>query len=107
MILTATNEQSGLYCLLVGILLIAFGYYVWKKQQPDLIPGYKVKPSRDIAVYCKLVGKGTILCGIGLIILSIPLPLENPNKIMALCCLLCCLALVAWGISLYVRANKS
>jgi hypothetical protein len=105
--MTYTNQQAGMYCLLVGIVLIAFGLYVWKAKQATLIPGYKKKPGENTAAYCELVGKGTILCGVGLIVLSIPLPLENPDKIFALSCLICCLFFVGMGIWLYIKAEKT
>lgn len=107
MIMTVSNEQTGLYCLAVGLLLIVFGLYVWKKKEPTLILGYKEKPGRNVDFYCEMMGRGTILWGIGLTILSIPLPMEDPDKFLAASCLICCLVFVGIGIWLFVRANKS
>jgi hypothetical protein len=86
--------------------MVLFGLYVWKQNKPDLIPGYKKKPGENTALYCEMVGKATIFFGIGLIILSIPLPLENPSKLFAVSCLVCCLVFVGIGLSLFCRAQK-
>jgi hypothetical protein len=91
---------------MIGIIMILFGLYVWKKQQPHLIPGYKEKPGENTSLYCERMGKGTMLFGVGLIVLSIPLPLENPDKMFALSCLICCLVFVGLGFYFFARARK-
>jgi uncharacterized membrane protein YfcA len=104
--MTISNAQTGMYCLIIGIVLVLFGLYVWKQKKPDLIPGYRKKPGENTALYCEMVGKATILFGIGLIILSIPLPLESPSKTLAVSCLICCLVFIGLGISLFYKAQK-
>ncbi len=95
-----------MFCCFTGLFLAWIGYCIWKKEKTDWIPGYKYKIGEDTAAYCTLAGKGVIMMGVGLFILSVPLSLENPDKIFALCSLICCLAFVGMGAGLYLRAEK-
>lgn len=100
------SREAGMCCCFTSLALIAIGYIIWKKQKTDLIPGYKHKYGEDTKTYCTFVGKGIMLAGIGLFILSVPISLEAPDKFFALCCLICCLIFVGTGLGLYMHAEK-
>lgn len=100
------NREVGMFCFFTSLLLVFVGYGIWKKQRTDWIPNYKQKPGQNTAAYCTLVGKGVILAGIGLFLLSVPISLEQPDKMFAVCCLLACLVFIGTGIGYYIRAEK-
>ncbi len=100
------SRQTGMFCFFTAIALIATGYGIWKKEKTDWIPGYRHKPGENTSAYCMLTGKGVMLAGTGLFVLSIPLSLERPDKIFALCCLISCLVFTGMGIGCYIRAEK-
>ena len=103
--LTRTQEV-GMVCFLVAIGLVFLGRQVWKNQRTNLIPIYKQKPGENTAAYCAMTGKGMMLGGVGMFILSIPLSQAEPDRYFALICLICCLIFIGMGISMYLRAEK-
>ena len=100
------NQEVGMFCFIIAVLLIWVGYQIWKVQKTEWIPGYQKKPGEKTAEYCVMVGKGVILTGIGMLILSIPISQANPDKYFALCCLFSCLIFIGMGVSLYFRAER-
>lgn len=57
----------------IGIIFIALGYLMWKKEKITLLHRYyydKVLPS-DKKVFCKISGWGVIFIGIGLLLTAI------------------------------------
>lgn len=57
----------------IGIIFIALGYLMWKKEKITLFHRYhydKVLPS-DKKVFCKISGWGVIFIGIGLLVTAI------------------------------------
>ena len=65
----------------VGIMLISFGYLIWKKDKVGLIHSYhytKVKDS-DKKAYAEKFGKGIIFCGIGSSLMGIVECLTNSS----------------------------
>ena len=95
-----------MFCFVIGILLIWVGFQIWKRKKADWIPGYKKKPGENTAAYCAMAGKGVILGGVGMFILSVPISLADPNKYFALTCLICSLACIGMGLNLYLRAER-
>ena len=100
------SQEVGMFCFVIGILLIWVGFQIWKKKKADWIPGYKKKPGENTAAYCTMAGKGVILGGIGMFILSVPISQEDPNKYFALTCLICSFAMIGMGFNLYLRAER-
>lgn len=100
------TQEVGMICFIAAIGLFVIGRMVWKKQKTNLIPGYKWKSGENTAAYCEMVGKGMMLGGFGIFILSIPLYQTEPDKYFALCCLISCFAFLGMGIALYLRAEK-
>lgn len=103
--LTKTQEV-GLLCFVIAVVLIWAGFQIWKHEKTQWIPGYKKKIGENTAAYCAMAGKGVILGGIGMFILSIPISQSEPDKFFALSCLLSCLVFIGMGVSLYLRAEK-
>ena len=99
-------QEVGMFCFVIGILLIWVGFSIWKRQKTDWIPGYWKKAGENTAAYCAMVGKGVISGGVGMFILSIPLSRPEPDKYFALCCLICSLVFIGMGVALYIRAEK-
>ena len=99
-------QEVGLFCFVVGILLIWAGFQIWKRKKTEWIPAYKKKNGENTAAYCAMVGKGVILSGVGMFILSIPISLAEPNKFFALSCLICSFIFIGMGFRLYFRAEK-
>lgn len=95
-----------MFCFIAAVLLIWAGFQIWKRQKAEWLPGYKKKSGENTAAYCAMAGKGVMLGGAGMFILSIPISQIEPNKYFALCCLLCCLVFIGMGVSLYIRAEK-
>ena len=63
----------------VGIMLIVFGYLIWKKDKVGLIHSYhysKVKDS-DKKAYAEKFGKGIIFCGVGSCLMGIVESISN------------------------------
>ena len=100
------SQEAGMFCFFAAVALAAVGYGIWKKKKTDWIPGYKKKAGENTAAYCTLAGKGVILMGAGMFILSVPISLVEPDKIFALCCLVCCFVFIGMGVSLFLRAEK-
>ena len=59
--------------LVVGIVLIVFGYLIWKKQKISLLHSYHYKnvKDEDKAEYCKQMGMGNIIIGVGVCLMGI------------------------------------
>jgi len=102
----ARNREVGMFCFWIAGILIWVGFQIWKNKKTLWIPGYKKKAGENTAAYCALVGKGVILVGVGMFILSVPISLANPDKYFALSSLICSLAFVGMGVNLYLRAEK-
>ncbi len=100
------NQEVGMLCFAVGVLLIWAGFQIWKRKKTEWLPGYRKKSGENTAAYCAMAGKGVILGGIGMLILSVPISQAEPDKFFALCCLLCCLVFIGMGVSLYLRAER-
>ena len=100
------SQEVGMFCFVIGILLIWVGFQIRKQKKADWIPGYKKKIGENTAAYCAMVGKGVILGGIGMFILSIPISQVEPDKFFALSCLICSVAFIGMGFNLYLRAEK-
>lgn len=99
------NREVGMLCFLMALAFFYIGFSVMKKGKTNLIPRYKDKGA-NTALYCSLAGKGILLAGVGMLILSVPLSLENPDKYFALVCLICCFLFIGMGIFLYLKAEK-
>lgn len=59
--------------LILGITFIYLGYLIWKKEKISLIHSYhytKVK-EQDKKSYTKMIGKGVLMIGIGMILTGI------------------------------------
>lgn len=54
--------------LLVGLMCITFGLLIWKKRKVSLLHDYHYKnvKEEDIPSYCKLMGIGLIMMGLGI-----------------------------------------
>lgn len=100
------SQEAGMFCFIAAALLIWIGFQIWKRKKAEWIPGYKKKDGENTAAFCALTGKGIMLGGVGMFILSVPISQLEPNKYFALSSLLCCLAFIAMGVRLYVRAEK-
>ena len=55
--------------LLVGLLCVALGLFIWLKQKVSFIHDYHYKnvKEKDIPAYVRLIGVGLIIIGLGLI----------------------------------------
>lgn len=100
------SQEVGMFCFVVAVILIWAGYLIWKQQKTQWIPGYVKKSGENTAAYCALAGKGVMLGGVGLLILSVPISQAEPNKFFALCCLISCLIFVGMGVGLYLKAER-
>ena len=100
------SQEVGMFCFVIAILLIWAGFQIWKRKKTEWLPGHKKKTGEATEVYCALAGKGVILGGIGMLILSVPISQAEPDKYFALCCLICSLAFIGMGLSLYLRAER-
>ena len=100
------NQEVGMFCFVIGILLVWVGFQIWKQKKAEWIPGYKKKAGENTTAFCAMAGKGVMLGGVGMFILSIPISQTEPDKYFALTCLLCCLVFIGMGVNLYIRAEK-
>ena len=100
------NQEVGLLCFVVAVVMMWSGFQIWKHQKTQWIPGYQKKPGENTPAYCAMTGKGVILGGIGMFILSVPISQTEPDKFFALCCLISCLVFIGMGVSLYLRAER-
>jgi len=67
---------------LAGILLIVFGYLIWKKEKISLLHDYhydKVS-EQDKKAFCTLSGIGVLSVGIGLLITAVILGITDSVK---------------------------
>lgn len=67
--------------LLVGLMCITFGLLIWKKRKVSLLHDYHYKnvKEEDIPSYCKLMGIGLIMMGLGICLTGVYfLIFENP-----------------------------
>ena len=57
----------------VGILLLAIGYMIWKKEKITLLHDYHYDKvtEEDKKEFCALSGKGIVIIGVGLIISAV------------------------------------
>lgn len=100
------TQEVGMFCFVIAVILIWAGFLIWKQKKTEWIPGYKKRSGENTAAYCAMVGKGIILAGIGMLVLSVPISQAEPDKFFALCCLICCMVFIGMGLSLYFRAEK-
>lgn len=54
--------------LLVGLMCITFGLLIWKKRKVSLLHDYHYKnvKEEDMPAYCRLMGIGLIVMGLGI-----------------------------------------
>lgn len=100
------SQEVGMFCFGIAVILIWAGFQIWKRKKTQWIPGYQKKPGENTAAYCAAVGKGVILAGVGMFVLSVPISQAEPDKYFALSCLISCLVFVGMGVSLYLRAER-
>ena len=100
------NQEAGMFCFVIAVIMIWAGVQIRTRKKAEWLPGYKKKPGENTAAFCGMAGKGVILAGIGMLILSVPISQAEPDKYFALCCLLSCLVFTGMGLSLYFRAER-
>lgn len=100
------NMRVAMTCFGVGVLLMFFGWIVWKNVKPQYIPGYKKAENEDTKTYCRLAGQAHMLGGAGLILFSFPLNEENPNGIFAIAMCICCFVMLGLAVARFRKAEK-
>lgn len=100
------NMQVAMFCLGVGVFMIVHGRYMWKHGKPELMMGYKKKPGENKKLYAKNLGRAVMFFGAGMVILSLPLNEEQPNRLFALVCLILCFVNICVAVYSYIRAEK-
>ena len=58
---------------MVGVLLMTFGYLIWKKEKISLLHDYHYNHvlEEDKNAFCSLSGKGLLVIGVGLLITAV------------------------------------
>lgn len=68
--------------------------------------GYKKKSGENKKLYAKNLGQAVMFFGAGMVILSLPLNEEQPNRLFAPVCLILCFVNIGVAVYFYIRAEK-
>lgn len=100
------NMRVAMTCFFAGVLLIFVGWIIWKNIKPQYIPGYREVENEDTKTYCRLMGQAHMIGGAGMVLFSLPLNEENPNKVFTIVMCICCFVMLGLAVARYLKAQK-